>query len=198
MRRAAAICICVLASVTGVARGQCGQWQLLSAGALKPGQSLAVRPFDISRPPHYKAEPAEEFKKVFAADLRAAVEKLHRFSSVIVVSDTETPTTDLVMEGSFTEIDQGNRALRILWATEKSAARLGVSSVIKRVSTGENVAWFRCASKTWGGLLGAGGLFSRGGKTLIHSRSRAIARDITESILKSDKKPAAAKPPKVW
>jgi len=203
MRAAALTCALLLAASLTLAGGQCQEYELLVKEGLKAGQSLSIRTFGFKKPPHYDDEPIGQFTRAFAESLRTELLALGRFGRVETISAEDTPKTDLVLEGLFARLDEGSRWLRVItpsvpFVEEKAAAKMSVSGVIRASSSGANVAWFRCTSSTWGGLLGTGGIFARGGKTLIHSRARKISKQIAATIAKSDRKPAAGKPPARW
>ena len=195
----AALLALVLALTSAPGWTQCSDYELRVPDGLKAGHSLAIRSFTVKQPVRYDQEPLEQFQALFAKDLQAEIQKLGRFEDTRIISEVDAATTELVLEGIFTRIDQGNRAARVIviGGPVSSAAVLAVSGLIKRTSDGEEVLRFSCSSETEGGLIGMGGAFSRGGKTLLHSRAEAVAQQIAKTIVKSDKKPSSAKVQKV-
>jgi hypothetical protein len=188
--------VAVLAGILGVlcrpAWGQCFEYELRVKDGLKKGQSLAIRTFAVRQPVRYDDEPLEEVQKFFAANLLDEIKKLKRFGNTTLISELDPPKADLVLEGTFTTIDEGSRALRVIGGGASAAATVGVVGVIKRSSTDEEILTFSCSSASLGGLIG----FARGGKPLIRSGLRAVAAQIAKTISRTDKRPSSAKPAK--
>ncbi len=181
-------------------RGQCREYELVVRDGLKAGQSLSIRAFSVNElaPYHYKPEPVEAVKEAMTTELEKSLARLNQFGEVSVVRDNEPASTDLILEGTISRLDEGNRARRMILPDDKAAAKMRVSGVIKRASNGETVMWFHCTSAKLGGLIGQGGLFTEGGKTLIHRCVKKIAADISKTVANAEQKPMRGKPLKKW
>lgn len=181
-------------------RGQCREYELVIRDGLKAGQSLSIRAFSVNElaPYHYKPEPVEAVKEALTTELAKSLARLNRFGEVSLARASDPVSADLILEGTISRLDEGSRARRMLLPDDKSAANMRVSGVIKRASNGETVMWFHCTSAKLGGLIGQGGLFTEGGRTLIQRCVRKIAADISKTILRADQKPMRGKAVTKW
>jgi len=145
---------------------------------LRQGRSLSIRLFSIAGSTIYKAEPLENLRIALAERLREELQASKYFSSVVILPEDKQPQSDLVLEGEFTEIDEGNRAGRILSGTGE--ARLGIRGKLVTTKTSETAFEFECFRATAGGPLGTGGWLAGSGKKLIHD----LIEDLAESLKK--------------
>jgi hypothetical protein len=178
----------------------CQEYELLLPEGLKPGQSLSIRPFALNElaPYRYNQEPLQELQKVMAFALQKALHKSGRFSKVVVISENEVAGTSLVLEGTFSQINQGNRFGRVFGG---APATIRISGLFKQVEGSRTVLWVHCNDSRLGGLLGeetsqgiAFRIPNKSGKSLIHKSTDKIAKDIVAIIKKTDRKPASGKP----
>jgi hypothetical protein len=120
-----------------------------------------------------------------------------------VISENEAPETALLLEGAFSQINQGNRFGRV-FALSPSTIR--ISGVLKQVEGGKTVLWMHCNDSRLGGLLGEeiydqGIIFripNKSGKKLIHESTEKISKEIVKIINKTARKPASGKPVTKW
>lgn len=182
-----------------VIHSQCA-YELLLHDGLKKGQTLSIRPFTVNElaPYHYHPEPLQAVQEALATKLQETLVRINRFKELSLINESQSPQTDLILEGTLSRLDEGSRKRRILWADEPSAAKMRVSGLIKRSASGETVLWFHCTDSELGGLLGQGGLFTEGGKTLIHRCAEKIAKKISNTILQADQKHISGKPIQKW
>jgi hypothetical protein len=196
--------IAVFASIVGMvcpAFSQCYQYELLVKGGLKKGQSLAIRPFAVATPALYDDESLKEMQKYFGDNIEKKITELARFSSITHISEFDPARADLVLEGTFTSINEGKKGARIIGTfsgnSNYGAATVAVAGVVKRTSSDEVILKLACGSSRHG-ILG-----TSGGESLIHSGLRDVSSQIAETISKTDKKPKSQtrqkkekKPPK--
>ncbi len=89
-------------------------------------------------------------------------------------------TTDLVLEGRFTKIDEGDAVARIMVGAE--GVTVAVEGKIRK-STGENIAEFSKTRTSSGGPLGLGGLLAGESDVIINDIMEEIAEDLAEFIV---------------
>jgi hypothetical protein len=184
--------------------------------ALRKGRSLSIRLFSIEDRVNYQSEPIENLRIAMAEKLRDALRETDYFSSVAILPEDKEPQTELVLEGQFTNIDEGNRAARIL--NGQGHALMVVRGKLLTVSA-QKVFEFTCGRATAGGPLGQGGWFAGGGKKLIHSHVENFVQNLKKLMPLAGEKMTAAigptrppivakqqpaeydwreKPPKLW
>ena len=182
----------------------CQEYQLLFPDGLQPGRSLSIRPFALNElaPYRYNQESLQTLQNALADNLKNALQKLGRFSKVVVISENETPETALLLEGSFSQINQGNRLGRVFMA---SPATIRISSVLKQVEDDKTVLWVHCNDSRIGGLFGENSppgiiyhIPNQSGKDLMHKSAEKISKEIVKIIRKSEWKPASGKPVVKW
>lgn len=76
---------------------------------LKGGRSLSVQLFNVTSIPRYDDEPIDNLRIYLAEELAASLRELKVFGDIHVLKDNEAPYTDLVFEGEFIGIDEGER-----------------------------------------------------------------------------------------
>jgi hypothetical protein len=137
-----------------------------------------------------------------ATSLQKALQESGRFSKVVVISENEIPVTALLLEGVFSQINQGNRFGRVF---AQSPATIRISGVLKQVEGGKTVLWVHCNDSRLGGLLGeeipqgiAYRIPNKSGKKLIHESTDKISKDMVKIIKKTARKPASGKPVTKW
>lgn len=89
-------------------------------------------------------------------------------------------TTDLVLEGKFTKIDEGDAAARIMVGAE--GVTVAVEGKISK-PTGEVVAEFSKSKTSSGGPLGMGGLLAGDSDVIVEDIMEDIAEDLAEFII---------------
>lgn len=128
--------VCLSAMCTG-----CGKTTLVKAmfvpSEFKGGLSLAVKPFSMAVTPQYDGEPSEDPVRQAASMLAEALSALGLFRSVRVLEAQELGTTDLVLEGAFVLVDDGQRApLVALVGRHRTFSSVVVTVRIVKVATG--------------------------------------------------------------
>jgi uncharacterized protein DUF4410 len=91
----------------------------------------------------------------------------------------DSTTSDLIVEGKFTSIDEGSAGGRVVLGT--GGATVAVKGVLKARS-GETVAEFTKSKTSAGGPLGMGGLLAGDASAIIHNNVESIADELAKSI----------------
>jgi len=139
---------------TSSALAQCNVFMVERPDDVRSGRSLSIRLFAIKAPPNYKGEPVENLRIALAEKLRDTLQASKYFSSVIVLPEDKRPQTDLVLEGEFTNIDEGSRAGRMLIGS--GAAQMGVQGRLMATNPSGRVFEFLCYRAS-AGFFGTGG-----------------------------------------
>lgn len=173
------------------ALGQCSVFTVDRPDELRSGRSLSIRLFEIKAPPNYTGEPVESLRIALAEKMRDSLLESKYFSSVVILPEDKQPQTDFIIEGEFTNVDEGSRAARVLWGT--GAAQTVIQGRLVATNPSGRVFEFFCARATAGGWLSRGGVTSRGGKTLVHSNVEKFTENLKKIIPEVEKEMAIVK-----
>jgi len=138
---------------------QCERLATNSGEKIAGQPSLAIRLFSIKSrdlyrtdtgQPFYTAEPLETLRLAFAEKLRTQLQQTRYFRSIVILSDNETPSTDLVLEGEFTAIYQlGGKVQLIAYPV----TRMAIRGRIKWRKTSQQIVEFSCLTASEAGLI---------------------------------------------
>jgi hypothetical protein len=186
-----AIAALVIGLIATDATAQCFVSVVERPDEVRRGRSLSIRLFEIKAPPNYTGEPVENLRIALAEKMWDSLLESKYFSSVVILPEDKQPETDLVLEGEFTNIEEGNRAARIL--TGGGMAETGISGKLMATNPSGKVFDFVCARATAGGVLGMGGYFAGSGKGLINSNIEKFAGSLKKVIQEVEKEMAEVK-----
>jgi hypothetical protein len=100
----------------------------------------------------------------------------------VTIGKEESFTCDLVVEGGFTKIDEGDVNGRVVIGFGNGSVIIELDGVIKK-SDGMVVANFNASKKSAGGPFGTGGLLAGDGDAIIESLMEEIAKELTDLII---------------
>jgi hypothetical protein len=152
---------------------------LLPAG-LNAGQSLSIRRPSFRQPVNYDDEPLHALQSFFVDKLRGELEKLQLFGRIQVISEVDAPRTDLVIEGLFLAIDEGNRGVRFTdFGGMAGRAQAVLAGAIRRTEGDEEVLCFLTSAPgtAWGWMSG--------GKRVVRDAVQNTAKSTAEAIKES-------------
>jgi hypothetical protein len=98
----------------------------------------------------------------------------------VTLEDDESDNADLIIEGGFTKIDEGDAAARVMVGQEGVLIQL--DGVIKN-SDGKVVANFNANKESAGGPLGMGGLLAGDSDVIIENLMEEIAEELSDFII---------------
>lgn len=108
-----ALTILLVISVTGSLGCAGTKWTLqkeaLILSELKGGKTLSIRLFTVACIPKYDDEPVGNLRRYLVEKLAFSLRELNVFSDIRILAENEDARTDLVFEGEFTDIDEGER-----------------------------------------------------------------------------------------
>ena len=164
------------------------EYELLLPDGLNQGQSISVRLFLLNELAdyHYSQATLLELQKVTAEKLATEISQLEQFSRVALISENEKATTDLVLEGAFSQVQGG------------SSIRLRVSIAIRRVPSNETVFWAHCIYPRRGGYESSASMFEVLYRKPNMKGCVEIAKGIVKALIDSQQKSKSAKPITKW
>jgi hypothetical protein len=149
--------------------------RLSNPSAVSSAKSITVRPFTTE-------DVAQSYKDAagLAQDMATALrDNLRALGVAAEIAQADSITSDLVLEGKFTNIDEGSGAGRVLLGT--GGATVAVRGLLKTRS-GETVAEFTKSKTSAGGPLGLGGGFAGDPGGIIRNNAKSIAAELAKSI----------------
>lgn len=114
------------------------------------------------------------FEYALAAKIENNLRK--KFAEVRIISQTDMPTTDLVVEGRFKAIDEGNRSQRYWVGFGAGKTTLAVEGRLIRVKDKKVLADFEHKKHAWKGAFGGSG------EDLLNDNIEDMAEEIAEFI----------------
>jgi hypothetical protein len=100
----------------------------------------------------------------------------------ISIGEKESITSDLVVEGGFTKIDEGDANDRVMIGLGNGSVVIELDGVIKK-SDGMVVASFNTIKESAGGPIGMGGPLASDANGIIESLMEEIAKELTDFII---------------
>lgn len=100
----------------------------------------------------------------------------------VKIGKEESFTCDLVVEGCFKKIDEGDASERVLIGFGNGSVIIELDGVIKK-SDGMVVANFNATKESGGGPIGMGGLLAVESDAIIESLMEEIAKELTDLII---------------
>jgi len=105
----------------------------------------------------------------------------------VKIGEEESITSDLVVEGGFTKIDEGNANERVMLGLGTGSVIIELDGVIKK-SDGMVVASFNTIKESAGGPIGMGGPLAADANGIIESLLEEIAKELTDLIVSKTKR----------
>ena len=178
--------ICSLAFILSILLVGCGtaplSMKVYDSNALKSSKSITVLDFSAEGDTLNYSGDLDSLGHVMAAllqsDLRSMTQSLE-----VTLGKSDNITTDLVIEGKFTKIDEGDAAGRIMVGPlGEEGVTVAVDGVVKK-SDGTVVAVFNTSKTSSGGPLGMGGLLAGDSDVIIDDIMEEIAEEFTGFII---------------
>ncbi len=177
---------CLTSPLTLAQSANCTVLQVYQPDQLSKGRSLSIQLFPVTGRLNYKPESVENLRIALAEKLYKRLKNSKYFSHVQILPEDRELNTDLLLQGQFRGIDQGNKALRMFLG--RGAATMQVQGRLLS-NASEPVADFVCASQDLGGVGGTG-LFwwmKSGAKKTTRRNAERTAKAIAKLLPKIEK-----------
>lgn len=175
------VILALAAPAIGVAKQRHCAPAISDPAALAAATSIAIRPFEFAcaspYPDTVNAKWSVEMPKLIGLEL---IER--GYNDVTIIGRDEAASADIVIEGSFTDLDKGSGAGRILVGSGGTEASMSASVTLNSGVTGDTVATFSCRRSGAGGPLGAGGWLAGSSKVIMHNHMERFAKSVARVV----------------